>query len=282
MSSDWPDFNDIWDYDDPAATETRFRELLASAQTPDASYTLQLLTQIARTLGLQKKFDEAHVVLDEVESHMRGGDVVEARYLLERGRTLNSSRQAEQAVPLFRKAVDIAMQISADFYAVDALHMLGIAAPPKERLDWNLKAIEYAENSSQTRTKQWLGSLYNNTAWTLFDETRYTEALDLFEKAQAMREQQGQPKEFGIARWCVAKTLRMLGRVEEALAIQRELEKDGKSDGFTEEEIAECLHALGKHKEARLYFETAYARLSQIDWAAEDIQRMERIRSLSQ
>lgn len=282
MSNDWPDFNDMWDYNDPAATETKFREVLASTQTADASYTLQLLTQIARTLGLQKKFDEAHAMLDDVESRMSGRDLVEVRYLLERGRALNSSKQAEKAVPLFRKAVDVAGQIGADFYAVDALHMLGIAAPPGERLDWNHKAIAYTERSSQERAKNWLGSLYNNTAWTLFDETRYAEALDLFEKAQVMREQQGSPREIGIARWCVAKTLRMLGRVDEALVIQRELESGGKSDGFTEEEIAECLYALGEVEDAKRYFKAAYEKLSQIDWVAEDTQRMERIRSLGQ
>jgi hypothetical protein len=58
--------------------------------------------------------------------------------------------------------------------------MLGIEAPPEEKLDWNLQAIRYAENSSDERAKRWMGSLYNNSGWTLFDQGRYPEALELF------------------------------------------------------------------------------------------------------
>ena len=284
MTADnWPDFNDLWDHDDPAGTETKFRQLLPDAsKTADLSYHLQLLTQIARALGLQKKFDEAHATLDEVEAAMAAGSLVEVRCMLERGRVFNSAKQPEEAVPLFHKAVEIGQAIGADFYVVDALHMLGIAAPPAERLDWNLKAIAFTEQSSQARARNWLGSLYNNTAWTHFDEECYDEALDLFEKALIFRQEQGKQAEIDIARWCVAKTLRVMGRVDEALVIQRALESKGNDDGFTEEEIAECLYALGEVDAARPYFQTAYKTLSQIDWVAEDTTRIERLRILSQ
>jgi len=279
----WPDFNDLWDYSDPAGTEARFRQLLPGAEAGgNRVYHLQLLTQIARTLGLQKRFEEANALLDQVEKQMGGRDIVEVRYLLERGRALNSSKQAEKAVPLFKRAFEVAGEIGADFYAVDALHMLGIAAPDGERLDWNVKAITYAERSSQDRARKWLGSLYNNTGWTLFDEERYAEALELFLKAQAFREEQGQEEEARIARWCVAKTLRVLGRVDEALEILRGLEAAGDSEGFTEEEIAECLYALGKVDEARDYFKTAYEKLAQIDWMAEDQGRIARLKALAE
>lgn len=279
----WPDFNDLWDYTDPAGTEMKFRQLLPGAEAgEDKVYHLQLLTQISRTLGLQKRFEEANALLDQVEKQMDRDDIVEVRYLLERGRVFNSSKQAEKAVPLFKRAVEIAEDLGADFYTVDALHMLGIVAPDTERLDWNLKAIARTERSSQDRARKWLGSLYNNTGWTLFDEGRYTEALELFQKAQAFREEQGQEEEARIARWCVAKTLRVLGRVEEALEILRELEAAGDSEGFTEEEIAECLFALGKVDEARDYFKAAYEKLAQVDWVAEDQGRIARLKALAE
>lgn len=278
----WPDFNDLWDYYDPAGTEKKFRELLPKAkEAGNGTYYLQLMTQIARSLSLQKQFENAHQILDEVESQMPGGDIVEVRYLLERGRSFNSAGQPERAVPLFKKAVEVAESINADFYTVDAYHMLGIAAPPDERLEWNLTAIAYAEKSSSERARNWLGSLYNNTGWTLFDEKRHEEALDLFQKALSHREQQGKEKEIRVARWCVAKALRVLGRVEEALAIQRELEGTGEADGFTEEEIAECLLALGEAEASRPYFQRAYEKLNQIDWVAEDQARINRLKSLS-
>lgn len=283
MPVDWPDFNDLWDYNDPAGTESKFRDLLPAAEkSPDPTYRLQLLTQIARTLGLQKKFAEAHQALDEVAARMAGGDVVEVRCLLERGRVYNSSRQAEKAVPLFKQAAAIGERIGADFYTVDALHMLGIAAPAEEQLDWNLQAIRSAESSSDERARGWMGSLYNNTGWALYDEGRYPEALELFRKAQIFRESQGNEENLRIARWCVAKTLRMMGKPEEALAVQRALESSGEPDAFVDEEIGECLFSLGQVEEAKPYFRQAYAALSQIDWVAEDTQRLERLKSLGE
>jgi len=283
MSIVWPDFNDLWDYNDPAGTERKFRDLLPAAEkSANPTYRLQLLTQIARTLGLQKKFTEAHQVLDEVEAKMAGDDVVEVRYLLERGRVYNSSRQPEEAVPLFKRAAAIGRRIGADFYTVDALHMLGIAAPPEEQLDWNLQAIRYAESSSDERARGWMGSLYNNTGWTLYDQGRYPEALELFRKAQAFQESQGKEEKLRIARWCVAKTLRVMGQPQEALAMQRALEALGEHDAFVEEEIGECLYALGQTEEAKPYFRQAYAALSQVDWVAEDTQRLERLKSLGE
>ena len=72
-----------------------------------------------------------------------------------------------------------------------------------------------------------------------------------------------------------------MGRVEEGLAILWELEAEGKEDGFTEEEIAECFLALGDEEAARPYFKLAYDLLSQIDWVAEDTARIERLKALS-
>lgn len=286
MSTDWPDFNDLWDYTNPEESEKVFRRILSEGKVSgdwlsDNSGYLQLKTQIGRALGLQGRFEAAHAVLDEVEREMAGGDIVEVRYLLERGRALNSGKRAAEAVPLFKQAFEIAEKISADFYAVDALHMLGIAAETaEERMDWNLKAIDYAKSSDQERANNWLASLYNNTGWGLFDAGRYEEALDLFREAQALQEKRGNERLIGIARWCVAKTLRVMGRVEEGLAILWELEAEGMEDGFTEEEIAECFLALGDGEAARPYFKLAYELLSQIDWVAEDEGRMRRLREL--
>jgi hypothetical protein len=56
----------------------------------------------------------------------------------------------------------------------------------------------------------------------------------------------------------------------------------GEPDPFVEEEIGECLFALGKAEEAKPYFRQAYAALSHIDWVAEDTQRLERLKSLGE
>jgi hypothetical protein len=56
----------------------------------------------------------------------------------------NTSGAPQQAVPLFEDALAASARdtlTGADFYRVDALHMLGIAAPAGEQLGWNLKAL---------------------------------------------------------------------------------------------------------------------------------------------
>ncbi|GAC1365533.1 MAG: hypothetical protein NVSMB3_14150 [Acidobacteriaceae bacterium] len=90
-----PDFDKIWDYGQPAVTEARFRALLPAAEATGADYHLQLLTQIARTQGLQamdgkpELFAAAHATLDQVERALDSArPVVRVRYLLERGRAL--------------------------------------------------------------------------------------------------------------------------------------------------------------------------------------------------
>jgi tetratricopeptide (TPR) repeat protein len=209
---------------------------------------------------------------------MQPGSLVEVRYLLERGRAFNSAKQPEKALLYFSQASALAERIGADYFTVDALHMLAIAAPAEAQLDWNLKAIDYAQRSTDERARGWLASLYNNTGWSLFDAGRYAEALDLFQKAVPLREQKGDADSTRIAKWCVAKALRYLGSVEEALAMHMAAAND---EGFRDEEIAECLLALGRGDEARPHFAIAYDKLSKIDWVAEDSARIARLKELA-
>ena len=283
------DFDALWNYDDPAATEAAFRPFLTSAEQ-GSGYHVELLTQIARTQGLQRRFDDAHATLDEAEKLLASGQAGErarVRYLLERGRVFNSSKQKERAVPLFAEAWEAAQAAGEDFYAVDAAHMLGIAAPPEQQTEWNLKAIALAEQSSQARAKNWLGSLYNNLGWTLHDQGHHAEALALFEKGLVFRRERGQAAETRIAQWTVGRALRSLGRVEEALAIQRDLlaehELNGGKGGYVFEELAECLTLLGQPDEAQAFFAQAYAELSQDPWLVEaEPERLARLKELGE
>src|SRR5262245_1505568 len=97
------DFDKLWDYSNPGATEEKFRALLPDAERrSDLSYLSQLLTQVARTQGLQNRFDEAHATLDGVEKMLTDDlKLARIRYLLERGRVFNSSGKPRQALPFF-------------------------------------------------------------------------------------------------------------------------------------------------------------------------------------
>jgi len=287
FSAKLPDFDALWDYSQPDQTEARFREVLL--QIPeDAPAFLELLTQIARAQGLQHKFEKAHQTLDQVERRL--GSVPSrpyTRYLLERGRVFNSSGDPEKARPLFEEALKVAQKISEDFYAVDAIHMLAIVAPPGQSLELNLQAIQMAEVSDQVKAHTWLGSLYNNTGWSYHDLGNYAAALEIFEKAEAWQRSAGNTDRLRIAQWCVARTLRSLGLVEEALSkqlsLKHELEAAGETDGFVFEEIGECLLFLHRAEEARPYFSKAYKILSQDSWLVEgEPERLARLKLLGE
>ena len=282
-----PDFDALWDYSHPDKSEEKFREIILHIPEDDPAY-LELLTQIARAQGLQRKFDRADQTLDQVEKRLSEfPSRAKVRYLLERGRVCNSSQKPEQARPFFEQALDLAKQLSEDFYAVDAIHMLAIISSTDQALALNLDAIQMAESSSQERAQNWLGSLYNNTGWSYHDLGNYAAALEIFEKAEAWQRSKGRVSQTRIATWTVARTLRSLNRVEEALskqlALRDELDSAGEEDdGFVVEEIGECLLALNRLDEAHPFFEKAYAILSKDAWRVEqEPDRLARLKALA-
>ena len=275
--SNLPAFDDLWNYEDPAGTERKFRELLPHVREsgPPGSAE-ELLTQIARTQGLQQKYTEALATLDGVDAAIPPDmTVVRVRSRLERGRVLNSSGKPEESLSIFSDALRLAQQANLEFYAVDAAHMLGIAAKGEESLKWNAEAIRLAEAAKDPKAHRWLGALYNNTGWTYFDMGRYQQALDLFERHLEYRKETGDKVQIGIARWSIAKVYRHLGRVEESLKLQLELlddpDRKGKdSEGYTHEEIAECLRLLGRNTEATPHIARAWELLHEDPWLKQD------------
>lgn len=283
-----PDFDRMWDYSDPAATRAKFLEVLPLAEAAgDADYRNELLTQIARTHGLNSEFDTAHVLLDDVEKALPStGPTVRVRYLLERGRAFNSGKKPADSAPLFAEAWDLARKHALHGYAVDAAHMLGIVEQGEKALHWNEEAMRYAEHCGDERAARWLGSLYHNIGMTYHEMKRHEDALSVWRKGLAFHEQRKSPeRSVYIARWMVGYGLRYVGDTKGALELQRGLRLDYDNSeledtGFVAEEIGECLHALGRPDEARPFFAEAYDKLSQIGWVAEDSERIERLKEL--
>lgn len=180
----------------------------------------------------------------------------------------------------------MAKRLGEDFYAVDAIHMLAIVSEPASALTLNLQAIQLAESSGQEKARNWLGSLYNNTGWAYHDIGDYESALEIFQKAESFFRSKGGEEKIRIAVWTVARCLRSLNRIEEALSKQKalkdELESAGESDGYVYEEIGECLLALKRDDEAKPYFSKAYEILSADEWLAEkEPERLNRLKELS-
>jgi tetratricopeptide (TPR) repeat protein len=226
----------LWDFDDPAASGERFLDAAERADEPDRT---AWLTQYARTLGLQERYDDAHKVLDQLSSD----DPEVATYLaLERGRVLNSSGRPDEARPLFEAAALTAEAAGLDALHVDALHMVAIVAPPEEQHEINGRALEVARTSSDQRARDWDASLLNNIGMTYADADDFEKALATFQDALAARERIGDPGTIRIAKWMVAWSLRNLGRRQEALEMQRNLKQEldsiGDEDPYVDEELA--------------------------------------------
>jgi len=279
----------LWDFERPAVSEARLRAERASR--PERSReALELDTQVARAQSLQRRYDEAHATLDAVAPALPAAPPrVHVRYLLERGRTWNSSGAPDRAVPLFVDALRLANADPAEgsaFYAIDAMHMLGIAAPASERLDWNLKALDAAERAADPRARGWRASLLHNLGWTMFDRGDPAAALGYWQRALAAREASGDPERARVARWTVARGLRAVGRIDDAermqLALAAELEREGRADGYVFEELCEIALARGDAAAAAAWASKAYSELAKdVALAANDRARLARLRKLS-
>lgn len=285
------DFDKHWNYNAPEETEKKFRDILPDLKDhKDFEYQsayLQLQTQIARTLGLQMKFDEAHTLLDEIDPLLNDEFfVAKIRYLLERGRTFRSSQKVEKSKDLFLKAYDLAVGYNEDNLAIDAAHMMGIIEPFEEAQRWNEIAMEIAENSEDKNAKKWLGSLYNNTAWNYHDNSDFKEALKLFEKNVEWHTNKNSKQELIIAKWSVARALRSLEKIDDAIEMQLDLldeieEKGLDDDGYIFEELGELYLIKENIEESKKYFRRAYKLLSKDKWLVEyEKERLDRLKEL--
>jgi tetratricopeptide (TPR) repeat protein len=286
--AEMPDLDSLWDYQDPAHTEARMRELIPQAErTGDRAYLASLFTQIARAQGLQGNFDGGHATLNRAEPMAVGTSAPRVRMMLERGRLHNSSGDPAAARVHFAQAWQAARAEREEALAVDAAHMLAIVSEGDEAFQWNTTALELAESSADPRARRWRASLLNNLGWTYHDRGDFESARACFERAVPLREAAGDARELRIARWCVARSLRSLGRLEEALRQQRDLldasQAEGlEPDGFVSEEIGECLQLLGRQAEARPHFAEAFRLLSaDSGFAKTEPERLSRLRQLA-
>lgn len=289
---DLPEIDNLWNYQKPDESKLKFEAALKDLEEKNEpnclSFQIELMSQIARCHSLQLEIVEAHRQLDKAEELWKeGGDTKsKVRILLERGRSFNSNREQSLAIPIFQEAFELAKEQLLDFFSVDAAHMLGIATPPKEGLEWNLKAIAIAKSSDDPKARKWMGSLLNNSGWMLFDMKRYEEAYDIFEEGLKFQLEHKKDRESKIARWSMAKMKRFLGDIETALQWQETLleENNGVDEsGYTYEELGECCLALDEKEEAAAWFEKAYEKLSADPWLQKNEKdRLDRILKLSQ
>ncbi|MBN9182276.1 MAG: hypothetical protein J0I66_04595 [Microbacterium sp.] len=170
--------DELWDFEDAAASEARLRAAADAASGADAD---ELQTQVARALGLQGRFAAADAVLDALDPD--ASPTVRVRADLERGRLRNSAGEPDAAVPLFERAAEAAASARLFFLEVDALHMLAIA--DRDHADaWTDRALAELATTDDARTLRWRVGLYNNRGWARFDEGRWDDALVAFQASR--------------------------------------------------------------------------------------------------
>ena len=263
------DLSGLWDVSDPVASERRLREALTHATGDDA---LIITTQIARTFQLRREFERARAVLADIAGPIESaGPEARTRYWLELGRTYVSHRHSPELVTeadrthardAFAEALRISKAARLDALSVDIVHMCAFVETDRStQLRCNQEALQIVQASTQPDALRWEASVRSNLGESLFELGRYAEALAEFrQSADLYAAREDKPGNLD-SRWHVARTLRMLNRMEEALAIQTTLEMEwaslGQSRRYVFEEL-ELLHrAQGNLDAAQRYAKLA-------------------------
>lgn len=289
-------FDDYWGLGEPVLVEKKFLELLPEAQVlENKSIYLQLLSQVALTQALQKKFDEAHATLDRAEALCSPEyKLAQARILLERGRVFQQAGNISEAKKYFEKSFEVSKENNFDYHTINAAHMIAIVADAtQDKIAWNQQALDMALKTSDTRASLWLGSLYNNLGQNYLEEKQFEKALSAFKQALEQREKEGYVPNIRFAKWAVARALRSLERLDEALSIQLALVKEydivaqsGNYDmptemftltrGWVYEELAEIYQAKAEFFAALAYKELA----DNVMFTTLEQKRLERIKEI--
>ena len=252
------DIDVLWDYARPVESEARFREALKT-ETGDAA--LELETQIARTFSMRRDFLRANSMLDAVAARTSGNTAprVRIRYLLERGRALNSSGQFEKAKPLFSDAFQLAQREGEVLLAIDAAHMFGFSKNLDEAMSWNQVAMRLALASELPRAIRWRASIANNMGSSERERGNLDAAARHFDAALKAHQATGTPLQVRIAWWQVANVKRLQGKLDDALAIQQRLEREmlaaKEPDEYVYEELVAISRTLKRPEDTDRYTE---------------------------
>jgi len=277
------DIDALWVWRDPAESERRFRALLPpDGAAADAAWHAELRSQIARAVCLQRRYDEAHAILDGAEGLLAGAPPrPRIRCRLERGRIHNDTGRTEEALALFREAWELADAAGEILLAADALHMLACAARGEENLRWHRVALEFCGRHDLPRLRRWEFTLHTNMADEYERQGDFENGRRAVERSLAVAEGLGMEAAARGARVFLARMHRLGGDLDRARAVIGAAFDPADPRGFAHEEYAECLLAAGRAEESRPHFRRAHELLSKDPWfppgATERLARLERL-----
>jgi tetratricopeptide (TPR) repeat protein len=152
-----------------------------------------------------------------------------------------------------------------------------------------LDDLEFAAASADPDARGWRGTLWNNIGMAFHELGDLDDALEAFETSASCWEEDD-PQRVLVAHWMVGWTLRLQGRLAEALATQEVLERAHQQAGtpgpYVQEELGELHLALATgpdaadhRRRAREHFARAWTLLRED--LADDPDRLARLQRLA-
>lgn len=246
------DWRSLWDFSNPALSQQRFEAALPTASAEDA---LILQMQIARSIGIRKDFEGSRAKLRTIEAlAWQATPRVQVHFALEWGRSFASAVHDLKTLPesdkqtakaAFEKAKSLAKQHQLDALAIDAIHMFAFTDDsPQVNEAVAREALAVSLTSQQLDAQRWQASIRHNLGYALQRQTRYSQALAEFEQSEALRKAANNANGVHIARWMQARVLRLMGWIDDALAMQEGLHAAKLAKGETDRNVLEELGLL--------------------------------------
>ncbi|MCA8914819.1 MAG: hypothetical protein KDB90_05365 [Planctomycetes bacterium] len=187
-----------------AARESYLQAIETAPESDWNPAVAEAYAQIARTYGIQGKYEEGRLWLAKAASAADSREPrTWSRYLGVRGRfEWQDEKDNEKAKATFIEMYDYCKEHKLFSRELDAAHMVAIVGTPEEQVEWALKAIEAAEKGGETG---WLGPLWNNLGWTYEERGEYDKMLDALIQARKYHYETGSElskliADFGVGR----------------------------------------------------------------------------------
>ena len=200
------------EYDEARAIYLRAAN--AAEMEGDATTRVEALAQVARCYSIRHLGDQGRPHLEQAGALASPTDPLGwSRYQNVKGVYQREDGDREGATVTFTALYDYCLEKALHERAINAAHMVAIAADAETQVAWGLKGIAAAEAGG---FEGWLAVLWNNLGWTYDELARYPEALAALETAREYHWKTGDDVAKLIADWSVGHAHRMVGDLQTA------------------------------------------------------------------
>lgn len=246
----------------------------AAEEEGHPSTRIEALAQVARTYSITGEGEKGEPWLNQAAALARESEPLGwSRYRLVLGVFQREAGRRELATQTFIELYEYCLAHELHERAVNAAHMVAIAADLETQVGWGKKGIAAAEAGGHD---EWLGPLWNNLGWTYDDLGRYEESLQALITAREYHYRGESDHAKLVADWSVGHAHRMVGEPEIArewlrdvhLRATRRYEGNRNAEtaewvGHAAKELAELNADEGKRDEAYQLMREALARLKE-------------------